>query len=62
VQVILWALLEVTGDWRKLRKEEPTSQHSIREMGEACGTCEGEEKCIWGFGRNPFRKETILKT
>jgi hypothetical protein len=49
-RVILWALVEVTGDWRRLRKEEPTSQHTIREMGEAC---EGKEKCIWGFGRNP---------
>lgn len=52
VQVILWALVEVTCDWRNLCKEEPASQHSMREMGRACGTCEGEEKCIWGFGRN----------
>jgi hypothetical protein len=33
VHVILWAVVEVTGDWRNLRKEKPTSQRIIREMG-----------------------------
>jgi len=31
-------------------------------MGRACGTYEGEDKCIQSFGRNTWKKKTACKT
>jgi len=31
------------------------------EMGGACGTYRGEERCMQGFGGESWRKETTLK-
>ena len=51
----------VTGEWRKLLNEELNSLYSSpnivrvikiekNEMGGACGTYGGRERCAWGFG------------
>ena len=53
--------VEVTGEWRKLHNEELNDLYSSpniiqviklkkNEMGGACGTYEGEERHIQGFG------------
>jgi hypothetical protein len=51
---------EVIREWRKLHNEElndPYSSPNVsgdqikkNEMGGACSTCGGEERCIQGFG------------
>ena len=50
---------KVTGEWRKVHNEEgsavPTKycsgdQIEKIEMGGACSTCGGEERCIQSFG------------
>jgi len=51
---------EVTGEWRKLHNEELNrcvlltkysgDQIEKNEMDRACSMCEGEERCIQGFG------------
>ena len=50
----------VTGEWRKLHNEELNSLYSTQycagykmeknEMGRACGTYGGRERCAQGFG------------
>ena len=51
----------VTGDWRKLHNEELNDLYSSpnivqvikfekNEMGRACGTYGGRERCAQGFG------------
>ena len=49
---------EVTGEWRKLHNEELNDLYSpniVRviknsDVGWACSTCCGEERCLKGFG------------
>jgi hypothetical protein len=52
---------KVTGEWRKLHKEERNDLHSTpyycsgdkikkNDMGGACSMYEGEERCIQGLG------------
>jgi hypothetical protein len=48
---------KVTGEWRRLHKKELYDPYQIflgdqikNEMGRACGTYGGEERCIQGFG------------
>jgi hypothetical protein len=49
---------EVTGEWRKLHNELKDLRTQYRagdkieknEMGGACGTCGGGERCVQGFG------------
>jgi hypothetical protein len=52
---------EVTGDWRKLHNEELNGLYSLPnivrviksrriEMGGACSTYGGRERCVQGFG------------
>ena len=49
----------VTGDWRKLHNEElnvllnqyfSSDQIEKNEMGWACSTYRGEDRCVQGFG------------
>jgi len=54
---------KVTGEWRKLHKEELNNLHSPNivwviksrknDMGRACSTYGGEERCIQGLGGEP---------
>jgi len=50
---------EVTGEWRKLHNEELNDlytkyysgdQKKKNNMGGACNTCQGEKRCVEGFG------------
>ena len=59
---LFWPKREgVTGEWRKLHNEELNSLYSSpnivqvikvekNEMGRACGTYGGRERCAQGFG------------
>ena len=61
---------KVTRKWRKLYSEELLTIHVYyagdqiekNEMGGACSTYGGEERCIQGFGGKTQRKETTWKT
>jgi hypothetical protein len=62
---------EVTGEWRKLHKEELLNLYSspdiirqvkAKEVGGACGTHGRGEKSAQGFGGTTRRKETTRKT
>jgi hypothetical protein len=54
-------VLCVTGEWRKLYNEELNGMYSLPnivrviksrrfEIGGACSTCGGRERCVQGFG------------
>jgi hypothetical protein len=55
---------EITGEWRKLYNEELIikyyggDQIEKNEMGGACNTYWGQERCLQGFGRKTQGKET----
>ena len=53
-QGALWFLL--------LTKYYSDDQIKKNEMGVACGTCGGDERCIRGFGEETQGKETTWKT
>jgi hypothetical protein len=63
---------EVTGEWKKLHKNELhilySSPNIIRQIksrrmvGGTCGTYGREEKSVQGFGGKARRKETTRKT
>ena len=61
--------VEVTGRWRKLHNEELNDVYSApniwlikkNEMGRACGTCGGQEKCIHGFSGEDLREGDHLE-
>ena len=62
----------VTGEWRKLHNEElkdlllaqycAGDKIEKNEMGRACGTYGGRERCGQGFGGETSGKETIGET
>jgi hypothetical protein len=61
---------QITGEWRKLHKEElhdlyssPTFVWAIKsETGKACSAYGGQERCIQGFGGKTLGKETTGET
>jgi hypothetical protein len=59
---------EVIQEWRKLYYEELITKYYVddqiekNEMGGACNTYGGEERCIQGFGGKTQGKETTWKT
>jgi hypothetical protein len=62
---------DVTGEWRKLHKEQLRNLYSYpdiirqvkgNEVDGACGTHGRGEKCVKGFGGKARRKETTGKT
>ena len=60
---------EVTVEWRKLHNEKlndlyssPNNHTGNHDMGGACSTYGGGERCKQGFGGETLGKETTWKT